>query len=85
MTATFKFDNFQQMWTHFYLVFYGVPAPKLGGTFHHCLAEVEVKVPKIDSLGRRTRYTTTENRQCGSRFRAEKTYRRHYRRVHRRT
>lgn len=85
LTAKIKFENFQRMWTALYIAFYGVPAPKLGGTFCYCQEKVEVKTPKLDKLGRRTRYTITEYKKCGRRFRQEQTYRRHHRRSHRLT
>lgn len=59
-----------------------VPDPKQGGTFLYCTQIVERNVPKVDKLGRKTRYTATETGECGKKFRILKRYRRHYRRFH---
>lgn len=59
-----------------------VPKPKRGGTFFYCTTAVPTKIPKYDKNGRKTRYTETVNQPCNHRVRQEKTYRRHWRRVH---
>jgi hypothetical protein len=50
------------------------PKASRGGTFYYCHQPViiERRVPKLDKLGRKTRYTTIETEvipDCGQRFR----------------
>lgn len=58
------------------------PGAKRGGTYLYCMIPVPRDVPKLDSLGRRTRYTVKQWFQCSKRFRRAKKYRQHVRRMH---
>lgn len=59
-----------------------LPPPKRGGTYFYCTNLVSREVTKLDSRGRKTRYTETVEAVCDHRTRTEKKYRRHWRRTH---
>ncbi len=59
-----------------------IPPPKRGGTFLYCEHTVEREVPKIDKLGRKTRYTEKKQVPCEKRFRKWRKYHQHFRRAH---
>jgi hypothetical protein len=64
-------------------LYVGVLAPKKGGTFLYCTHPVEVQVPKLDKIGRKTGRFITELAPCNKRFRLAKRYRHHWRKIHR--
>lgn len=76
--------NFNRTYGYFATSLRGirVPQPKRGGTFVYCAQLIPFEIPRLDKLGRRTRYKDHVDRPCNRRFRKAKTYRRHWRRVH---